>query len=80
MDGGGGGGAGNTNAKCEIWTRFWSENLKGKDHSEDLHVVWEGNTMELSEVVDWMNLAKDTEQWRPFGFHKMRGISWLSDC
>jgi hypothetical protein len=50
-----------------MYTKFWSENLKGKDHSEDLNVdaritsewilretIW--------EVVDWFHLAQDRDQ------------------
>jgi len=43
-------------------TKFWSENLKGRDYSEDLGI--DGKkilTMDLRkiewEVVDWMHLA-----------------------
>jgi hypothetical protein len=46
-------------------TIFWLENLKGRDHLEDLYVDnirinlretgWEG--------VDWMHLAQDRDQW-----------------
>jgi hypothetical protein len=47
-------------------TKFWSENLKGRHHSEDLGVdgkikwflgkQWEG--------VDGVHLAQDRYQWR----------------
>jgi hypothetical protein len=30
-------------------TKFWPENLRGRDHSED---------------VDWMHLAQDRDQWQ----------------
>jgi hypothetical protein len=45
-------------------TIFWLENLKGKDHSEDLEV--DGNIrMGLSEIgwegVDWIHLAGSCE-------------------
>jgi hypothetical protein len=48
-------------------TEFWSENLKGSDHWEDLDEV--GNiTMDLRvivwEDVDWIHLAQDRDQWR----------------
>jgi hypothetical protein len=51
---------------------------------------WENNIkMDLQEVGggfgDWMGLAQDRERWRAlvskvvnFGFHQMRGISWLA--
>jgi hypothetical protein len=45
-----------------VHTKRWSENLKGRDHSEynngtDLNkIVWEG--------VDWIHLAQGKDQWR----------------
>jgi hypothetical protein len=47
-------------------TKFLSENLKGREHSEDLGV--DGSTI-LEwilgwEVVDWMHLAQDRDKWR----------------
>jgi hypothetical protein len=46
--------------------KFWSKNLKGKDHPEDLDVDEKDNIgMEVGrEGVDWMNLAQDGHQWR----------------
>jgi hypothetical protein len=46
---------------------FWLENLKGRNHLEDLGV--DGNiTMDLREmgweVADWMHLSQDRNQWR----------------
>jgi hypothetical protein len=42
---------------------FCLENLKGRDHSEDLGV--NGNLREIRcEGVDWMRLAQDRDQWR----------------
>jgi len=46
-------------------TKFWSENLKGIDHMEDLGI--DGNIrMNLMEKgwegVDWMHLAQDRGQ------------------
>jgi hypothetical protein len=39
---------------------FWLENLKGRDHLEDLgvdgEIAWKG--------VDWICLAQDRNQWR----------------
>jgi hypothetical protein len=52
-----------------MYTTFWSESLKGRDHSEDLSVDgriilkwileekgWEG--------MDGIHLAQDRDQWR----------------
>jgi len=43
-------------------TKFWSKNVKGKDHSEDLSVdgkiILEWILMEIGwKCVDWMHLA-----------------------
>jgi hypothetical protein len=35
------GGACNTHGRVKIPTKFWSENVKGGDHSEDLYVYGE---------------------------------------
>jgi hypothetical protein len=46
-------------------TKFWLENLKGRNHSEDLGVdgriilKWISNKM---ESVDWIDLAQDRVQ------------------
>jgi hypothetical protein len=34
------GGACSTHGEMQIYTKFWSENLKGKDYSEHLVVEW----------------------------------------
>jgi hypothetical protein len=44
------------------------ENLKGRDHSEDLsldgNVIFRMDLREIVwEVVDWMHLTQDTDQW-----------------
>jgi hypothetical protein len=46
--------------------KLWSENLKGRDHIEDLGV---DGTIILKSVlrkygVDWIYLAQDGGQWR----------------
>jgi hypothetical protein len=42
-------------------TVFWTENLKGRDYSEDLGV--DGRKIG-KEDVDCMHLDQDKEQWR----------------
>jgi len=54
--------------RLEMPTKFWSENPKEWDNSEDLGVDWEDNIrMDLMEMglegVDWMRLAEDKDQW-----------------
>jgi hypothetical protein len=47
---------------------FWLENLKGRNHLEDLDVDGKIIFMHLREVgwedVDWMHLVQDRSQWR----------------
>jgi hypothetical protein len=47
-------------------TKFWSENQKGIDLSEDL--VVDGRIMDRREIgwdgVDWINLDQNRAQWR----------------
>jgi hypothetical protein len=47
---------------------FWSENVKGRDHSEDLGVDGKNIRLDLRgigwEGVDGMHLAQEREQWR----------------
>jgi hypothetical protein len=48
-----------------MYATFWSENLKGRDHSADLNV--EGTIILewlLEKVVDWINLALDRDKWQ----------------
>jgi hypothetical protein len=50
-------------------TKFLSENLKGRDHSEDLGVdgkiILEWILRELGwKGVDWIYLAQDRDRWR----------------
>jgi hypothetical protein len=64
--------------------KCWSENLKGRDHSERRRHRWDENTkMNRNGIgckdVDWIHVAQDTVQlWAvvnmtTFGFHKSRG-------
>jgi hypothetical protein len=48
-------------------TIFWLENPKRRDHLEDLRI--DGNIRidlgkKVWEVVDWMHLAQNREQWQ----------------
>jgi hypothetical protein len=50
-------------------TKFWLENLKGRDYSEEYECRWEDNSrMDLREirceVMDWIHLVQDRDQWR----------------
>jgi hypothetical protein len=48
-------------AMTKAYKNFWSENLKGSDHSEDLGVdIWETGW----EGVDWTHLAQDRDKWQ----------------
>jgi hypothetical protein len=44
-----------------VHTQFWSQILKRRDHSEDLHV--DGKVILEWEGVDWMHLAQDRYLW-----------------
>jgi hypothetical protein len=49
-------------------TRFWSENLKGRDYSEDLGVKQDNIRMDLRKIgwegVDSVHLVQDTDwEW-----------------
>jgi hypothetical protein len=52
-----------------MYTILWLDDLKGKDHSEELGVNgWTIIRMDLTEIdwegVDWMHLFEDRDQWR----------------
>jgi len=54
--------------KNRRFTKFLSENLKGRDHVEDLGRRWEGNIrIDIKEVfledVNWMHLTENKDQW-----------------
>jgi hypothetical protein len=42
--------------------KFWSKNLRGRDVLEDLGV--NGKIMSEWEVVDWIHLDHDSDQWQ----------------
>jgi hypothetical protein len=42
--------------------KFWSENVKGKDHSEDITILAKDHRKTGWEGVDWMHLAQDRNQ------------------
>jgi hypothetical protein len=49
--------------------KTWSENLKGRDHAEDIGVDGRDNIrMDLGEIrledEDWLSLAQVRKQWR----------------
>jgi hypothetical protein len=50
-------------------TKFWSEKLKGRNHSDDLGMNKENIIMDLREIgwegVDWIRLDQDRNQWQP---------------
>jgi hypothetical protein len=52
-----------------IYTKYWSRNLKGRDHVEDIgvggKVIFEWILKQQVEKVwvDWMNLTQDSDQW-----------------
>jgi hypothetical protein len=45
--------------------RFWSKNLNGREHLEDIRedVIRMDLRETAWEVVDWMHLAQDSDQW-----------------
>jgi hypothetical protein len=52
--------------KQEMHTKFWSENMKGRDHSA-VRIRWEDNgRIELRETgwknVVWMRLVQDRDR------------------
>jgi hypothetical protein len=54
---------------CFVCSKFWSKNLKGRDHFGEPKRRWENNVRmflrELEwELVDWMHMAQDRNQWR----------------
>jgi len=50
-----------------VQTIFWFEDLKETDHSKDLGVDGDNMRIDLKEiwweVMDWMYLAQDRDQW-----------------
>jgi hypothetical protein len=50
----------------ENWTKFWWENLKKRDRSEDRGV--DGIRKDRREIglwgVDWIRLAQSRDRWR----------------
>jgi len=52
-----------------VCTKFWSEDLKGRDLSEDLgvdgRIILRTDVREIgSEGVDWIHLVQGRDQWR----------------
>ena len=53
----------------EVYTGFWWDKLRERDHLEDPGVDWEDNIkMNLQLVgcggMDWLDLAQDRDKWR----------------
>jgi hypothetical protein len=42
-------------------TKFWSENLRGRDYLEDLDV---DDRIKYKIRMKWINMAQDRDQWR----------------
>jgi hypothetical protein len=49
-----------------IYAIFWLENLKERDHFEDLKVDGRDLRQTGWEGVDWIHLAQDRDLWRTF--------------
>jgi hypothetical protein len=51
-------------------TKFWSQSLKERDHSEDLDIEGDNTRTNLREIglegVDSIHTARDRDQWRAF--------------
>jgi hypothetical protein len=49
-------------------TKFWPENLKGREYMVDLELDGDNIKMDLKEIgyggVDWIRLDQDRDQWR----------------
>jgi hypothetical protein len=54
--------------RWEICEKFWSENRKDWDYSEDLgidgRIILEWILQKGWDGVDWMHVAQDRDQWR----------------
>jgi hypothetical protein len=52
-------------------TKYWSENLKGRENSENLGIdgnkIFECIVGKKRKVVNWIHLAQDRDQWRTYG-------------
>jgi hypothetical protein len=73
-------------------TKFWLENLTGKDHSEDVPRCRSEDTIKLYlretwlEGVAWIHLAQDRDRWWVLvntvinlSVHERREIFWLAE-
>jgi hypothetical protein len=77
--------------RWQMLAKFWSGNLKWKDHLEELGV--DDIRMDLREIwwegVDWIHLALDRDLWRELlnteikFWNSNKGgkfLNWLRDC
>jgi hypothetical protein len=68
-----------------MYTFFFLENLKGRDHLKDVGIDGKNIRMDVTEDIKWMHLAQDRDQGRAavntelnLRVLKRRGISLLN--
>jgi hypothetical protein len=54
--------------RCEMNTKFWLENLKGRDDFDRHESIWEDSIkIDIKEsgyeIVNWIYLEQDKNQW-----------------
>jgi hypothetical protein len=45
----------------KVQTKLWSDNLKRKDHFEDLDINGNGSSRNKMKVVDWIHQDQDRD-------------------
>jgi hypothetical protein len=45
--------------RWEIYTKFWSANFQGRDHSEDVVLKWDDNIRKGFREKGWENCGMD---------------------